>query len=723
MSLTNTAIPSPSLLWSFESSNVDTITSLAPSYSTVTTASQYLPSYVSGKYGQAVYFNNQVNYNFTTANSFMVYTVSSGLGITSNNSTYSFWINPQYANLPTSAALKAGSNNILQIIDGATTYKFVTNGFANPGGSNGIFFSGGQNSATSFSPSLQAYNTGSWCHAAVALSNVGARAGTTISYFYFNGVLQGSNTHNIGTTAGTVATLYLGAQTNGVPANAVMGGLFYMDDLRIYNKALYPHQILAIYNLGASPTLSPPPAPNITVYKSSGAPPPVVSYIGSPIFSQISAASSSIGAWSLRALNGVTAKVALIDTYGPFPLYNFTSAAAVTGVALTGQTCTQTFADGTYTATCSTNSGNGGFPQFAFDNNIGTYWEAGGSGSFFYNGTGNYTYSGAQTTTVNGVGVAGDWLQLQSPKSFILTSYSMYARNTFAYRMSNTFVVAGSNDGTTWNQVDSRTGITTWTGQTPITFTTTSTTAFTYFRLITQTIVGNGTTNQTLNIAQWTLNGRAAQDFYADRLGNLTTVPITGQSISSWLGGGTGYIRVLYDQTGSNNFSQLTTVNQPSINLTTTPASITFAPSLYMFRLINFTANPYTLVVSLSAVSAGSNVLTIGTRNWGLYNSTGTTGGLYPGVFSAAEGMSTSATALTASTKTTVAFVSPTPTVYVGGSTVSTTGTFTYSSGQDVVGGNMTLGGGSLTGTFTGQVYECSLFNSSLSASDILKFG
>ena len=682
MSFTSANIPSASQGWQFEGTTTDRVTGLTGTTTGVI-------SYVSGLYNQAVNINNPTG---GTAN-YISYSLGSSFLPTSF--TWTYWI--KYGQIPV-LNIQAPVY-FTDSLASYTQFRVTLNNLRWSGMRPYLY----NNSIYLDCPYI---NPNTWYHFAVVLSS--GSGGSTIT-LYFNSTLIGSFIGN-NNQAATLNNMYVGS------ANTIYGSVCVVDDLRLFNTSLTATQIQNIYSQNANISRI------SSTYKSDGYT-TQIKLSGAPVFSQISAASSSIGAWSLRALNGVTAKVALIDTYGPFPLYNFTSAAAVTGVAVTGQTCTQNFADGTYIARCSTNNGNGGFPQFAFDNNIGTFWEAGGSGSFFYNGTGNYTYSGAQSTTVDGVSVAGDWLQLQSPKSFILTSYSMYGRSGFAYRMSNTFVVAGSNDGTTWNQVDSRTGITTWSGQTPITFTTTSTTAFTYFRLITRTIVGNGTTNQTLDIAQWTLNGRSQQDFYADRLGNLTTVPIIGQSISSWLGGGTGYIRQLYDQTGSNIFSQTTTVNQPAINLTTTPASITFAPSLYLSSLYNFKANPYTLVLSMSAVSAGSNVLTIGTRNWGLYNSTGTTGGLYPGVFSAAEGRSTSATALTASTKTTVAFVSPTPTIYVGGSTVSTTGTFTYSSDQDVVGGNMTLGGGPLTGTFTGQVYECSLFNSSLSVSDILKFG
>ena len=58
----------------------------------------------------------------------------------------------------------------------------------------------------------------------------------------------------------------------------------------------------------------------------------------------------------------------------------------------------------------------------------------------------------------------------------------------------------------------------------------------------------------------------ATQDFYADTLGNLTTAAGSGQTLTQWLGGATGYITTWYDQSGNGNHaSQGTTAYQPVI--------------------------------------------------------------------------------------------------------------------------------------------------------------
>jgi len=83
----------------------------------------------------------------------------------------------------------------------------------------------------------------------------------------------------------------------------------------------------------------------------------------------------------------------------------------------------------------------------------------------------------------------------------------------------------------------------------------------------------------------------ATSDFYADTNGNLTTgINGSGQTISSWLGGATGYITTWYDQSGgSNNATQVTQASQPIIDYTN--KWIDFKPSAY-FNLPNGTI-PY----------------------------------------------------------------------------------------------------------------------------------
>ncbi len=56
-----------------------------------------------------------------------------------------------------------------------------------------------------------------------------------------------------------------------------------------------------------------------------------------------------------------------------------------------------------------------------------------------------------------GVGaVLGEWIQMQFPYQFALTQYTLIARISQPSRMPRVFYIVGSNDGSTWNQVDYR---------------------------------------------------------------------------------------------------------------------------------------------------------------------------------------------------------------------------------------------------------------------------
>jgi len=71
------------------------------------------------------------------------------------------------------------------------------------------------------------------------------------------------------------------------------------------------------------------------------------------------------------------------------------------------------------------------------------------------------------------------------------------------------------------------------------------------------------------------------QDFWADRLGNLLTAPVTGTPLSTWLAGSAANVVTWYDQSGlGNHASQTVTVNQPTLNLSN--ATISFNGSQWL---------------------------------------------------------------------------------------------------------------------------------------------
>jgi len=137
------------------------------------------------------------------------------------------------------------------------------------------------------------------------------------------------------------------------------------------------------------------------------------------------------------------------------------------------------------------------------------FWNSGGN---TYNTTGAYT--GSVSTSVDGVGdILGEWLQVQPPFNSVMRSYRMSSRKNFGYRMPKNFYIVGSHDGSTWYYVDQQTVTTSW-NDTPVpttaksftvsTTNTSSLTAYTYFRIIVNSVAnggGGGSTNaQTVNI-------------------------------------------------------------------------------------------------------------------------------------------------------------------------------------------------------------------------------
>ena len=77
----------------------------------------------------------------------------------------------------------------------------------------------------------------------------------------------------------------------------------------------------------------------------------------------------------------------------------------------------------------------------------------------------------------------------------------------------------------------------------------------------------NGTAVRAVRVLRKSDN--AQQDFWADRLGNLLTAPITGQPLQNWLGGSASNILTWYDQSGNGRDAtgtQATIVRTSNVN-------------------------------------------------------------------------------------------------------------------------------------------------------------
>ena len=286
------------------------------------------------------------------------------------------------------------------------------------------------------------------------------------------------------------------------------------------------------------------------------------------------------------------------------------SSTILTGIytTITGITGTQSFMNGTYIANDSGNYG----PVWTAFNLFNSSTETGfHSPSATYSAT-DGTYTGSKSQTISGTVVFGEWMTIQFPYRFVLTSYTTTVRFGYdAVRAPSTWKVGGSNDGTTWTLLDTRTNITTGVN----TFSVSTTTQYSYYVIVVSKITG---LDGYLNFAEWTLYGTktidvtipsilsyqltnsaldklrglyafrqciftytgpvvnvrrasdsATSDFYADLSGNIGQgVGGTGTTLLSWLTSTTGYVTKWYDQSSqANHLVQATAANQPQIIL------------------------------------------------------------------------------------------------------------------------------------------------------------
>jgi hypothetical protein len=375
---------------------------------------------------------------------------------------------------------------------------------------------------------------------------------------YVNGTLTSSIPAVVARDTRTLTQTYVGRSNWGSDAYSNVN----VNYLSVYNRVLTSDEINR-----------PLPTPQITLK-------------GTPLFNQLSpsATSSAVGAFSLRAVNGVSTRAVAVQGH-PVVQWSPTSLSGFS-TTLSGQP----YGNGTYTVSSSETENGGGRASWNLFN-IGT--DANLSGHYHSPTTSglrvfNPDYIGSATTTINGVSVSGLWVQIQLPNPVVLKSYQMITRTAYSldrFRFPDNFYIVGSNNGTTWVQLDYKTYTNTDynTLMTPIvvagetrsqlTISIENSVSYTYYRLVVQSLISG----DILNFSNFWLYGDApsyapnpAQDFYADERGNLLTAPVTGIHLKNWLGSATGYVTKWYDQSGKgNDASQNTAANQPIIQRAT----------------------------------------------------------------------------------------------------------------------------------------------------------
>lgn len=107
----------------------------------------------------------------------------------------------------------------------------------------------------------------------------------------------------------------------------------------------------------------------------------------------------------------------------------------------------------------------------------------------------NGIYRFATSTTIGGTGVLGEWIQLQTPNSFVLKRIGFvprndYGTNGYKWRLPTGFTLAGSTDGSTWTQIYVGNGQNYTSLNLELIDISSNTTAYNYYRLVIS-VVGN----------------------------------------------------------------------------------------------------------------------------------------------------------------------------------------------------------------------------------------
>jgi hypothetical protein len=130
--------------------------------------------------------------------------------------------------------------------------------------------------------------------------------------------------------------------------------------------------------------------------------------------------------------------------------------------------------------------------------------------SWQYYSSGVYVRSPAITTLVGSTTYAGEWIQIQLPDAIILSGYRLSPWRNSPSRIPVQFIIAGSNNGTTWSLVDSQNN-TDWPASGK-NFTVSKNNSYNYYRLITLTKINGG--DSWLGIGEWALYQIPTPDQY-----------------------------------------------------------------------------------------------------------------------------------------------------------------------------------------------------------------
>jgi len=251
--------------------------------------------------------------------------------------------------------------------------------------------------------------------------------------FYVNNELIGTGTSTgLGTFTGSTLGLACYDSSTAQPFNG------YIDDLRIYNSAV-------AFSLITPSNWSHTAVSATGQYMLAASSP---SGSGGGLFQ-----SSNYGqTWTqVNALLNGGVWTSLSQSYSGQYALATTSAATITPQSTSLATYTWAVNGVSWAVSASSFLATTWYPYMAFNNSLGSDFNIWASAAS-YNTTGAYT--GSTSTTISGIGaVTGEWLQLQSSIPLVMSTYIMTSGNSTNHTKS--YVIAGSNDGTTWYAIQS----------------------------------------------------------------------------------------------------------------------------------------------------------------------------------------------------------------------------------------------------------------------------
>ena len=548
-------MPQPSFAWSFDGTTTDYVSGLVPanyggaSANAITYANAAI--YAPGKYGQSINVYNTSNTFYLNT---LQYRLPSAIG---PPYSISFWAKQNTAWVPGNGSFRSLCLRNVSVPVNSFIFKLTGDLYLNAS------ILDANNNGTDF-PFILNGPIGNWFF--VCLSVLPQ---TATLYFwspsYTSVQSKTVTTANTWATCGTdIATGVSGyVETN--TTNQPFNGL--IDDLRIYSSALSSAQVQSVYNQQGVP------GRGVQVKTQV----PVASRTTTTTFLNPSNYSINLGTQYLTpSITGLTVSTVFrilnsgTGFGGIFTIIDnpFTPSTSNLFVLQTNNSETS------YTAATWVNgSGKASTNQTGYttqtDYYITVVIQPNGSFSFYQNGTLVTTATSGATPLPNKnysiyLGTShfntSIWNYGMTMYDFFVVNAALNASQV-AQLYQNQLANINYNPGNSFNWTPSRASGTPLFSQLSASAVSSAVGAFS-LRAV------NGTTAKAVRIIRQ--SDLAQQDFYADRLGNLLTAPVTGQTLASWLGNSTGNVVTWYDQSGKgNDAKQTTAANQPVIQRAT----------------------------------------------------------------------------------------------------------------------------------------------------------